>query len=155
MVPVGDFALEDNIFPGSPGDSLLYTHEELDKLWKKEYRIAKYQPPALPTETSQPPRCSGEANSSTHEGREPAKTAGSPNKKSSCSKHSPPTKVRHETCDKESSESKHQEKSQKDKKDSKSPCKYTGSSAQGSSTCLLYTSPSPRDATLSRMPSSA
>ena len=27
--------------------------------------------------------------------------------------------------------------------------------AQGSNICLLYTSPSPRDATLSRMPSSA
>ena len=29
------------------------------------------------------------------------------------------------------------------------------SSSQGFNTCLLYTSPSPRDATLSRMPSSA
>ena len=40
-------------------------------------------------------------------------------------------------------------------------CKKNGNevvvvpSAMGSSTCLLYTSPSPRDATLSRMPSSA
>ena len=34
------------------------------------------------------------------------------------------------------------------------PAKYAGSD-QGGYTCLLYTSPSPRDATLSRMPSSA
>ena len=32
---------------------------------------------------------------------------------------------------------------------------HTAASANGPSTCLLYTSPSPRDATLSRMPSSA
>ena len=32
MVSVGDFTLEDNIFPGTPGDSLLYTSKELDKL---------------------------------------------------------------------------------------------------------------------------
>ena len=31
----------------------------------------------------------------------------------------------------------------------------TGAEAGGGMTCLLYTSPSPRDATLSRMPSSA
>ena len=30
-----------------------------------------------------------------------------------------------------------------------------GATGVGKSTCLLYTSPSPRDATLSRMPSSA
>ena len=30
-----------------------------------------------------------------------------------------------------------------------------GGTGDGSGTCLLYTSPSPRDATLSRMPSSA
>ena len=32
LVPGGDFQLEDNIFPGTPGDSLLYTNEELTKL---------------------------------------------------------------------------------------------------------------------------
>ena len=32
MVSVGDFALEDNTFPRTPGDSLLYTSKELDKL---------------------------------------------------------------------------------------------------------------------------
>ena len=32
LVQVGDFQLEDNIFPRTPGDSLLYTNEELVKL---------------------------------------------------------------------------------------------------------------------------
>ena len=36
LVPVGDFQLEDNIFPRTPGDSLLYTSEELTKLKKNE-----------------------------------------------------------------------------------------------------------------------
>ena len=35
------------------------------------------------------------------------------------------------------------------------PVKWTNFSNGGAMTCLLYTSPSPRDATLSRMPSSA
>ena len=40
MVSVGDFTLKDNIFPGSPGDSLLYTNAELDKLQSKGYQVA-------------------------------------------------------------------------------------------------------------------
>ena len=32
LVPVGVFQLEDNIFPRTPGDSLLYTSEELVRL---------------------------------------------------------------------------------------------------------------------------
>ena len=36
-----------------------------------------------------------------------------------------------------------------------SDCSMSSSCAASSSSCLLYTSPSPRDATLSRMPSSA
>ena len=32
LVPVRDFQLEDNIFPGTPGDSLLITSKELMKL---------------------------------------------------------------------------------------------------------------------------
>ena len=84
MVLAGDFALEDNIFPGTPGDSLLYTSKELDKLQRKGYQVAKHRPPALPAETSQPPWHSGKGNNSTHKDREPAKVAGSPDKKSSC-----------------------------------------------------------------------
>ena len=111
MVLVGDFTLEDNIFPGTPGDSLLYTSKELDKLQRKGYQVAKHWLPALPAETSQPPRHSGEGNNSTHKGREPAKVAGSPDNKSSCTQHSPPTKVCQESHNKDCSASKYQEKS--------------------------------------------
>ena len=132
MVLVGDFALEDNIFPGTPGDSLLYTSKELDKLRRKGYQVAKHRLPALPAETSQPPQCSGEGNNSTHKGRELAKVADSPDKKSSCPQCSPPTKVCQESHDKDRSTSKHQEKSQKDKEDSRSLHKHMGSLVQES-----------------------
>ena len=134
MVSVEDFTLEDNIFPRTPGDSLLYTSKELDKLQRKGYQVAKHWPPALPAETSQPPWCSGEGNNSTHKGREPAKAAGSPDKKSSHTQCSLSTKVRQDSHNKDCSISKHQEKSQKDKEDSKSLHKHTGSLVQGSST---------------------
>ena len=111
MVSVGDFALEDNIFPGSPGDSLLYTHDELDKLQKKGYQVAKHRPPAPPAKISQPPWCSGEGHSSTCEGGESAKVAGPLDKKSSHTKCSPSTKVCQEAHDIDSSTSKHREKS--------------------------------------------
>ena len=90
MVLVGDFTLEGNIFPGTPGDCLLYTSKELNKLRRKGYQVAKHRPPALPAETSQPPWHSGEGNNSTCKGRK----AGSADKKSSCTQRSPPTKVR-------------------------------------------------------------
>ena len=35
MVSIGDFTLEDKIFPGSPGDSLLYTDTEVVKLQER------------------------------------------------------------------------------------------------------------------------
>ena len=109
MVLVGDFALEDNIFPGTPGDSLLYTSKELDKLRRKGYQVAKHRLPAPPAETSQPPRHSEEGNNSTHKGREPAKAVGSPDKKSSCTQCSPPTKVCQESHNKDCNASKHWE----------------------------------------------
>ena len=133
MVLVGDFALED-IFPRTPGDSLLYTSKEHDKLRRKGYQVAKHRLPAPPAETSQTPWHSGEGNNSTHKGREPAKAAGSPDKKSSRTQCSLPTKECQESHDKDRSISKHQEKSQKDKEDSKSLCKHMGSLVLGSST---------------------
>ena len=134
MVSVGDLALEDNIFPGTPGDSLLYTSKKLDKLQRKGYQVAKNQLPALPAETTQPPWHSGEGNNSAHKGRELTKVVGSPDKKSSCTQHSLSTKVCQESHDKDRSTSRHQEKSQKDKEDSKCPHKHMGSLVQGSST---------------------
>ena len=133
MVLVGDFALEDNIFPRTPGDSLLYTSKELDKLQRKANQVAKHRLPAPPAGTSQPPQHSGKGNNFTRKGREPAKAAGSPDKMSSCTQCSPPTKVHQESHNKDYSVSKHLEKSQKDKGDSKSPCKHMGSLVQGSS----------------------
>ena len=121
MVSVGDFMLEDNIFPGSPGDSLLSTDTELDRLQRRGYQVAKHRPPA---KASQPPQHAGEGNSSTCEGKELAKAASHPDKKSSCTKCSPPTKVCQESHEKDHSASKHQEKSQKDKEDSKSLHKH-------------------------------
>ena len=44
LVPVGDFQLEDNIFPGTPGDSLLYTSKELMKLQKMKFQVAMHHP---------------------------------------------------------------------------------------------------------------
>ena len=35
MVPLGDFSLKDKIFPGAPGDSLLFNGDELAKLQRK------------------------------------------------------------------------------------------------------------------------
>ena len=80
---------------------------------------------------SQPPHCSVEANSSTSGGGEVPKPTGSRGKKSSCTKYSPPTKVCQETCDKDSSASKHQERFRKDKEDSKFLHKCTESLTQG------------------------
>ena len=48
MVPMGDFSLKDKIFPGTPGNSLLFNGDELTKLWKKRYQVPTYRekPPA-------------------------------------------------------------------------------------------------------------
>ena len=42
LVPVGDFQLEDNIFPGTPGDSLLYNSEDLTKLCRLRFQVATH-----------------------------------------------------------------------------------------------------------------
>ena len=44
LVPVGDFQLKDNIFPGTPGDSLLYTSKELMKLQKIKFQVTMHHP---------------------------------------------------------------------------------------------------------------
>ena len=43
MVTVGDFSLVDNIFPGPPGDSLLFNGEELTKLKRKGYQVSTFK----------------------------------------------------------------------------------------------------------------
>ena len=49
MEVVGDFALEDKIFPGIPGDSLLFDGTELMRLWQKNYSIPMHLPPVSHT----------------------------------------------------------------------------------------------------------
>ena len=98
LVPVGGFQLEDNILPGTTGDSLLYTSEELTKLQKMRFQVAMHCP-AHEDETSQLSCSSGEAPSSTHKNGDPPKATGSLGRKSSHHKHSPPSKECHRSHD--------------------------------------------------------
>ena len=43
LVLVGDFQLEDNIFPGTPGDSLLYNSEDLAKLHRLRFQVTTHR----------------------------------------------------------------------------------------------------------------
>ena len=87
-------------------------------------------------ETSQLSHSSGEVPSSTSKNGDLPKATGSLGRKSSCHKGSPPLKECHGSHDKDShsSSSKHQDKSHKDKEDSKSPHKHMASPVQRSST---------------------
>ena len=87
LVPVGDFQLEDNIFPGTPGDSLQNTSKELMKLQKMRFQVPMHRPAQTlavchEDETSQLSRSSGEVPSSTSKNGDPPKAtasqAGSP-----------------------------------------------------------------------------
>ena len=128
LVPVGDFQLEDNIFPETLGDSLLYTSEELMKLQKMKFQVTTHCPAQTlvvrhEDETSQLSRSSGEAPSSTSKNGDLPKATSSLDRKSLCHKCSPPLKECPGSCDKDShsSSSKHWDKSRKDKEDGKSP----------------------------------
>ena len=52
MVPVGDFNLVDQIFPGMPGDSLLFNGDELTKLRKRRYQVPTYREEKRPASSS-------------------------------------------------------------------------------------------------------
>ena len=141
LVPVGDIQLEDNIFPRTPGDSPLYTSEELMRLQKMMYQVTMHHPvQALVVchedETPQPSCSSGEVPSSTNKNGDLPKATGSPGRKSSHHKQSPPSKECHGSINKDSlsSSSKHWDKSHKDKEDGKSLCKHPASPVQRSST---------------------
>ena len=140
VVPVRDFQLED-IFPRTPGDSLLYTSEELEKLCRMRYQVAMHHPvQALAVchedETSQLPCSLGGVPSSTSKNWNLPKATGSLGRKSSCHKCSLPSKECHGSRDKDShsSSSNHRDKPHKDKEDGKSPCKCLTSPVQRSST---------------------
>ena len=113
MASIGNFMVDNRLFPRSPGHSLLFTDKEVKKLQEKGYHVSRYQVPGHMGETN--PSCGG---------KESAKATGTLDKK--CSKHSSPTKACPESEDKAS-------KHQKDKEDSKSPHKCTGSPTHRSS----------------------
>ena len=52
MVPVGDFQLVNKIFPGMPGDSLLYNSDDLTKLWRMKFQVAMHWTEESPTTES-------------------------------------------------------------------------------------------------------
>ena len=118
LVPVGDFQLEDTIFPGMQGDSLLYNSEYLTKLRRLRFQVTTHRMEQTSTiehkeEKSQSSCGSGDITSLTSRNGEPSKSRGkspqapspktttdSPNRKSSChKKHSPPLKEHHGSCD--------------------------------------------------------
>ena len=131
LVSAGDFQLEDNIFPGMPGDSLLYSSDDLAELRRMRFQVTTHRTEQISAvkhkeEKSQSSRNSGEMPSSTSKNGEPSKSRGkspqapssktttdSPNRKSLChNKHSPPpSKEHHGSHDKDSQSSKHWDKS--------------------------------------------
>ena len=158
MATVGDFCLVNPIFHGSPGDSLLFKEDDLDRLKRKGFCVSTYReekpPPTVPKEDKhRSPHIKENMLSSSHKEEESHKTSGrnsgasSPwvpdstsSKKSSCQgKHSPPAKEQpdsHDTGDHHSSSSRHKDGSHSEKrsrhssdKESRStPCKCSLSS---------------------------
>ena len=110
LVQVEDFQLEDNIFPGMPGDSLLYSSDDLTKLHRMRFQVTTHwteQTSAVEPkeEKSQSSRSSGKMPSLTSKNGEPSKsrgkspwapspktTTGSPNRKSLCHNKCSPIK---------------------------------------------------------------
>ena len=129
LVPVGDFQLEDYIFPGMPGDSLLYNSEGLTKLHRLRFQVTTHRTEQMSAidykeEKSQTSHIPGETPSLTSKNGKPSKSRGkspwasspktttdSPNRKSlHHNKCSPPSKEHHGSCDKDSHSSKHWDK---------------------------------------------
>ena len=111
------------------------------KFQKLRFQVATYHPAQTLAvhhmdETSQLSCSSGGAPSSTSKNGDLPKATGSPGRKSSHHKCSPPSKEHHGYHNKNShsSSAKHQEKPHKDKEDSKSPHKCLAFPVQGSST---------------------
>ena len=80
MATVGDFCLVDPIFPGSPGDSLLFKEDELDRLKRKGFRISTYreekpQPTAPKENKHKCPHTKEKAPSSSQKDDELCKTS--------------------------------------------------------------------------------
>ena len=74
VAAVGDFCLIDPIFPGSPGDSLLFKEDNLDRLKRKGFCVSTYReekpPPTVPREDKhRSPHTKENALSSSHKRR--------------------------------------------------------------------------------------
>ena len=156
MVLVGDFSLVNKIFPGMPGDSLLFNGDELTKLQKKRYHIPTYReekPPASSSQKEKPQfSCTlGDRPSSISKEGEPPKSSrrspqalsprvptDSPNRKPlHHRKCSPPSKEQHDQHEKDShslfskcKDKPHSDRSSKDKEGDKSLQKHSMSPPQ-------------------------
>ena len=80
MATVGDFCLMDSLFPGSPGDSLLFKDDHLDRLKRKGFRVSTYREekpqPTVPKEDKHQSPCIKErVPSSSHKEEESCKTS--------------------------------------------------------------------------------
>ena len=81
MVAMGDFCLMDPIIPGSPGDSLLFKEDDLDRLKRKGFCISTYREekpqPTIPREDKhRSPHTKENMPSSSHKEEESHKTSG-------------------------------------------------------------------------------
>ena len=137
MATTGDFSLMDPIFPGSPGDSLLFKEDDLNRLKRKGFRVSTYREekpvPTVPKEDKhRSPQTKENTPSSSCKEEESHKTSGrnsglsSPqvpdythSKKSShWGKRSPPAKEQTDSCDTRdhcSSSSRHKDRYHSDK----------------------------------------
>ena len=80
MAAMGDFCLMDPLFPGNPGDSLLFKEDDLNRLKRKGFRISTYREekpqPTIPKEDKHKSPCVQEnALSSSHKEEESRKTS--------------------------------------------------------------------------------
>ena len=154
LVLIGDFQLENSIFPGMLGDSLLYSSEDLTKLHRLRFQVTTHQMEQTSTvkcreEKSQSFCGPGEMPSLTSKNGEPSKsrvrspvaplpktTTDSLNRKSSChNKHSSPFKEHHGSHNKD----RHQDKFCSE--GGKSPWKHTVSPPQKLSTTQVEKEP--------------
>ena len=81
MAAMRNFCLMDPIFPGSPGDSLLFKEDDLDRLKRKGFHISSYRQekpkPTVPKEDKHKSPCTKEnVPSSSHKEEESHKTSG-------------------------------------------------------------------------------
>ena len=136
MATAEDFCLKHPFFPGSPGDSLLFKQDDLNRLKRKGFCIATYrekkpQPTISKEDKHQSHHIKENVPCSSHKEEESCKTSGrnswalslrvpdstSSKKSSHWGKHSPLAKEQPDSCDTEDHHisSRHQDRSCSDK----------------------------------------